>query len=77
MLDTTKPQLTLRLCHLKMVPEGGLEPSLLSEEDFESAMEKNDYLRLLKVYNRKSIPSQISKHLGLTNLEVIKNKMAL
>jgi len=33
--DTTKPQRKLRLCHLKMVPEGGLEPPLLSEEDFE------------------------------------------
>ena len=31
----SKPQLSLRLYYLNMVPEGGLEPPLLSEEDFE------------------------------------------
>jgi hypothetical protein len=33
---------------------------------FESAVENNDYLGLLKAYNRKSMPSQISKHFGLS-----------
>jgi hypothetical protein len=37
-----------------------------SKSVFETVVENNDYLGLLKVYNRKSIPSQISKHLGLS-----------
>ncbi len=37
-----------------------------SKSVFESVVENNDYLGLLKVYNRKSMPNQISKHLGLS-----------
>lgn len=32
----------------------------------ETIVENKDYLELLRVYNRKSMSSQISKHLGLT-----------
>ena len=39
-IETTKPQRLLRLC-LNMVPEDGLEPSLLSETDFESVASTN------------------------------------
>ncbi|WP_339670761.1 DUF4435 domain-containing protein [Dasania marina] len=37
-----------------------------SKSVFETVVESNDYLGLLKVYNRKSMPSQIGKHLGLS-----------
>jgi len=34
---------------------------------FEKIIEDRDYKSLLKIYNRKSMPNQISKHLGLVN----------
>ncbi|HGN9112681.1 DUF4435 domain-containing protein [Enterobacter hormaechei] len=34
---------------------------------FKNAVEKRDYLLALKLYNRKSLSSQVSKHLGLAN----------
>ncbi|MFL7771064.1 MULTISPECIES: DUF4435 domain-containing protein [Proteus] len=34
---------------------------------FKNAVEKCDYLLALKLYNRKSLSSQVSKHLGLAN----------
>ncbi|CAD6049523.1 DUF4435 domain-containing protein [Escherichia coli] len=34
---------------------------------FKNAVEKRDYLLALKIYNRKSLSSQVSKHLGLAN----------
>ncbi|ENT7527816.1 hypothetical protein ACE46D_002198, partial [Escherichia coli] len=34
---------------------------------FNNAVEKRDYLLALKLYNRKSLSSQVSKHLGLAN----------
>jgi hypothetical protein len=39
---------------------------------FESIVENNDYLGLLKIYNRKSMPSQISSHLGLSGGDLAK-----
>jgi hypothetical protein len=40
-LDTTKPQSTLRLHRFYLVPEDGLEPSRSKATDFESVMYTN------------------------------------
>ncbi len=37
---------------------------------FSSAVENNDYELILRIYNRKSLSTQISKHLGLSNGEL-------